>query len=149
MDCYLSFESFLFQSRALLDLLARFYAEIFHNEFRKFNVPYRSFNKFRKWVLEKAKSQGFYDEFANFFETQTSWFNLLKAYRDEFAHRQGYNPLIEMTKNGDIKLRLCTVYMLDYDLDLEELVHRIHQGIEQLLKFTDDFLSKYIKNHME
>ncbi len=141
MDCYLYFEAFLFQSKSFLDLLAQLYPRFISH---KQSIPKRSFNKFREWVCEKALAQGFPKEIVDFFNTQTNWFQLLQEYRDMFAHVQGYNPMVGRNKEGRLLLKICTIdSSRQGNPHIREVISAIQNGIENLVKFSDDVLSTY------
>lgn len=157
IDCYFFFESFLYQSKAFLDVLVKFYAEILKNKYQLKYLKYKTFNAFRKSIIDKSNSLKIPQHLVDYFVKNTDWFKYLKEYRDMISHLQGYNPSIVKEKDGSINsLSICTVYAFNHEkkfsyggLNLFKSISTINHGIEDIIKFSDDFLSNHLLEQYE
>jgi hypothetical protein len=147
MDCYMYFELFLFESKSFLDLLSGLYPRFIAF---KGKSPRRSFSDFREWVCKKASSQSFPGDIIDFFTRETSWFPLLKDYRDMLAHTQGYNPMVGRNKDGKLLLQICTIEpSISENPHIGDVIFTIQNGLEALIGFSDAVLSKYAEVNLK
>jgi len=142
MDCYLHFESFLFQARSLLDLLAKFWARVLR---LRTKFPSRSFRELRMWATKGVTDADAPQQLIQYLRERTAWFEMLRSWRDVVAHRQGYNPMVGMREGDDFFIGICVNYRFNFShLDLRQVVRPVLDGIEDLMKFSDEFLAQQV-----